>query len=524
MANRKLFASPKTPVQVRVNPNKWVETKNEAGGGAFSLPDKQALAQLAVTGTFSNVYYATAEDQLAKVKTLLAKVDSQFVAKLAVYAHQNAYMKDMPAYLAAVLHGRGEAALLAKVFPRVITTFKMLTNFVQIVRSGVIGRKSFGSSTKTLIKNWLSSKTAKQTFNGSIGLSSPSVADVIKMVHPNPADVGQDAVFSYLTEARNWQEKSVNLPDDVKVFESLKRGETKVIPDVPFRALTNIELSVEQWKEIADNMPWGTLRQNLNMLSRKGVFADKAFMYKVAARLADSNEISKAKVLPYQLFTTFQNTQDLPIELTNALQDAAEVATQNVPTFGGQVVLAIDVSGSMSSSVTGSRPGQPPTKTRCVDVAGLMAACLVRQNKNARTLLFDTRLYEAKVNPRDSIMTNAANIARFGGGGTNCSLPLLQLNQEGFKADLVIYVSDNESWSGRNYGTSSEWLKYSHRNPKAKLVNIDIQAYTNTQVPDAKNVLNIGGFNDSIWTAISEFADRKEGVDFVSVIEHSVEL
>ena len=43
-------------------------------------------------------------------------------------------------------------------------------------------------------------------------------------------------------------------------------------------------------------------------------------------------------------------------------------------------------------------------------------------------------------------MTNAAKLASIGGGGTNCSAPLAQLNAERAKVDLVVFVSDNESW------------------------------------------------------------------------------
>lgn len=523
MANRKLFST-QVPAQVKVNPKKWSESTNEAGGAAFSFPDKLALAQYAVTGTFSNVYYATAEDQLDKVKNLVAKVDSPFIAKLAVYGHESGRMKDVPAFLLAVLHARNESGLLAKAFPRVITTFKMLSNFVQIVRSGITGRKSFGSATKTIIKNWLANQRADAIFKGSIGLSAPSVADIIKMVHPTPANNWQDAVFAYLTEAKGWEKKFDNLPEVIKQFEALKKGETKAIPDVPFRALTNVSLDVEQWKAIGLNMPWNTLRMNLNMLERKGVFSDRNYVAEIAAKLSNAEQVRRSKVMPYQLFTAFQNTQGVPVELTNALQDAAEVATENVPTFDGNVVLAIDVSGSMGSPATGNRPGQPATKTRCVDVAGLMASCVLRQNKNARIIMFDTGVHSARLNPRDSIMTNAAAIARFGGGGTDCSLPLQQLGRENYKADLVIYVSDNMSWAGRSYGTANAWAIYSRKFPQAKLVNIDIQVYGNSQVPDSKNVLNIGGFSDSIWPVINEFAKRSESNDFVNFIETSVEL
>ena len=45
--------------------------------------------------------------------------------------------------------------LLAQVFPRVIDSGKMLRNFVQILRSGAVGRKSLGTRPKKLVQRWL---------------------------------------------------------------------------------------------------------------------------------------------------------------------------------------------------------------------------------------------------------------------------------------------------------------------------------------------------------------------------------
>lgn len=525
MANKTIFKSVKAPVQKKVNPKGWVETKNEAGGVAFSFPDKLALAQFAVTGTFNNVFYATAEDQLAKVQALVQKVDSRFIAKLAVYSHNSAFMKDMPAYLLAVLHARHENELLYQVFNKVVSTFKMLANFVQIVRSGVTGRKSFGTATKNLIKDWLGNKSPMQVFNGSIGLSNPSVSDIIKMVHPKANFGGPlDAMYAYIAETRGYEEKMGLLPEDIQLFEQMKKGvKTDKVPNIPFRALTNVELSSGQWMDIARNMPFNTLRQNLNMLGKRGIYENKEWLKEIAAKVAQAD----GNVFPYQLFTTFQNTTDLPSEITNALQDAAEKATANVPQFGN-TLLFIDVSGSMRSPVTGTRYENgkylPASKTTCVDVAGLMGACVLRNNKNATVISFDYNARVVKLNARDSIMTNALAIANSGNGGTDLSAPMKLANQMGLKADLIIYVSDNESWAGRGYGTAIEWQNFKKRNSKAKLVNIDIQPVANSQMPDNKDVLNIGGFSDSIWPAIAAFANDNNGGDFVSTIEESVAL
>jgi 60 kDa SS-A/Ro ribonucleoprotein len=169
---------------------------NEAGGLAYKFTDAHALCQYIVTGTFNGVYYATAEQQLATIKDLTSKVDSELLAKAAVYGHEVAGMKDIPSYILAVLAARHEIALLRRVFPRVITNFKMLANFVQIVRSGATGRRSFGTAVRNLIREWLVSKDANGLFRMSVGHANPSFADVVKMVHPRPSNKEQEALFA----------------------------------------------------------------------------------------------------------------------------------------------------------------------------------------------------------------------------------------------------------------------------------------------------------------------------------------
>ena len=72
-------------------------------------------------------------------------------------------------------------------------------------------------------------------------------------------------------------------------------------------------------------------------------------------------------------------------------------------------------------------------------------------------------------------------------GGTDCSAPLRELNRNKAKGDLVIFVSDNESWidKSRRYnpgtGVLAQWEEYRRRNPHAKLVCIDLQPGATTQ-------------------------------------------
>src|SRR3982751_320264 len=133
------------------------DARNEEHAPAYALTPKQALAQYAATGCLSATFYAGASEQLAKVLELCKKVEPEFVAKTAVYARERGLMKDMPALLLAVLAAK-DVRLLAQVFPRVVDNGKMLRNFVQVLRSGVVGRKSLGSAPQRLVAEWLEAR------------------------------------------------------------------------------------------------------------------------------------------------------------------------------------------------------------------------------------------------------------------------------------------------------------------------------------------------------------------------------
>ena len=111
-------------------------------------------------------FYAAAEESSCDaVLKLCDDVEPEFIARTALYARQRGHMKDMPALLCAVLSVKSPG-LLAEVFDRVIDSPKMLRNFVQIMRSGVVGRKSLGSLPKRLIVQWLEARTDEQLFVG----------------------------------------------------------------------------------------------------------------------------------------------------------------------------------------------------------------------------------------------------------------------------------------------------------------------------------------------------------------------
>src|SRR3981081_1105335 len=97
MANKNLFKS----LIGKLTPA--TDALNEERAPAYTLSPKHQLAQYAATGCLNTTFYATADEQLAKVLELCADVDAAFIAKTAVFCRERGFMKDMPALLCAVL-------------------------------------------------------------------------------------------------------------------------------------------------------------------------------------------------------------------------------------------------------------------------------------------------------------------------------------------------------------------------------------------------------------------------------------
>jgi len=499
MANKSLFAS----IVGKLLPQ--TDAQNEAGGPAYALTPRHTLAQLAATGTLNHTFYAEAQSQLDDVLLTALDVDPAFIAKAAAYARRRGHMKDMPALLVALLSTM-QTDDFSKAFPRVIDNGRMLRNFVQIMRSGAVGRKSLGSRPKRYVANWLETASDVEIMRAAVG-QAPSLADVIKMVHPKPKSKEREALYGYLIAKPH---DVSALPQIVQEFEAFKRDPGKTPPNVPFQMLTALPLTKEHWAAIGSKGGWQMLRMNLNTFARHDAFDVSWFPRKAAARLRDPDEIKRARVFPYQLMAAYAAADEkVPRMVQEALQDAMEIAVSNVPRVKGKVIVCPDVSGSMSSPVTGYRKGST-SKVRCIDVAGLVAAAFLRTNADTRVLPFDFDVVDVRLNARDSVMTNAQKLASIGGGGTNCSAPLVKLVQERARVDLVIFVSDNESWvdareGGRGTATMEMWQKLKRLNPDAKLVCIDIQPYGTTQAVERPDILNVGGFSDAVFEMIALF-------------------
>lgn len=539
MANKGLFASLKSLLP-------RADARNEEGAPAYRLPPKHALAQLAATGCFNGVFYATAEDQLNTLLALVAQVDDNvYLAKLAVYSRERAFMKDMPAALLVVLAKR-DPALFHRVFDRVVDNGRVLRTLFQMIRSGQFGRKSLSYSLQRAFQRWLNQASVGRLLAASIG-NDPSLRDVLRLARPTPTDNVRRALFGWLTAkpVEKWAPAGPDdLPPEVRGLIAYRAAQTEdeqveILNNAKFRwdLLADAARGPLVWKAIARQMGPQALRMNLNTLRRHGALNDAEIVEFVAARISDADEIRQSRQFPYQYLAAYLNAEDdIPQKIKAALCEAAEIACGNVPELAGPVVIGLDVSGSMQSAVTGRRGRGATSRVRCVDVAALFAAAILRRNPDSVVIPFDDKAYAVSLDPQDTILSLAARLAKFGGGGTNCALPLIEANTRYRARSFAgcVLVSDCESWIGTGrYGSTgvvTEWRNFVKNQVRLhgrefagpKLVCIDLQPYTTTQAPDRSDILNVGGFSDAVFGVVAAFLSG-EPSRFVSEVE-AVEL
>lgn len=522
MANKNLFASA-TSTLTRA------DAVNEAGGLAYALPPKSALAQLAATGCFHGTFYASSDAQLDALLTLAAEVDDPvFLAKLAVYARERAFLKDMPAAL-LLLVARRDPAVFRKAFDRVVDNGRILRTLLQMVRSGRFGRKGLSHALQAAFQRWLNGASVGKLLSASIG-GDPSLRDVLRLARPTPTDNARRALFGWLagSPAEKWTPATeADLPGLVRALIAFRNASSEaeqvaILDGAGLRwdLLADTAKGASVWKAIARGMGPQALRMNLNTLLRHGVFDDPDMVSYVAGRAADAEEIRRGRQFPYQYLAAMLNAEEaVPTSIKASLGRAAEIACGSVPELPGPVVVGLDVSGSMSSPVTGYRGRGSSSKVRCVDVAALFAAAIVRRNPGSLIVPFDDRVHPADVSADEPILDLAARLARFGGGGTDCSLPLVEatLRHRDRAFAGCVLVSDAMSWIGSGrYGstaTLTAWHEFVKRqvglhppgSEGPKLVCIDLQPYGSVQAPDRTDILNVGGFSDAVFSVVAGF-------------------
>jgi 60 kDa SS-A/Ro ribonucleoprotein len=185
-----------------------------------------------------------------------------------------------------------------------------------------------------------------------------------------------------------------------------------------------------------------------------------------------------------------QKTWQVIPRIVDILERAVELSFDAIAATGKVFMHAVDVSGSMSYTTVSS------VGLTCCEIATAMALVTAKSEQNYAIRGFATDFRDLRVTAKDSFRSALQKASNQNFGGTDASVAYDWMIQHKFKADIVCFWTDSESWAGRRHPSEALAAYRQKVNPDAKAVYVTLAPYRIT-LSDPKDPMSwdLGGFD-----------------------------
>lgn len=490
---------------------------NHEGAKAYTLTPELELYSAVVTAGLSDTFYEKADTRLARIQDLMLKNDPEFVAKLAIYARTEMYMRSVPMVLAVELaklnSGNG---LVAKTVNGVVQRADEITEILAYYQmaNGRTGVKKLNKLSKQVQKGLSESfnrfdeyQFAKYNRDADIKLR-----DALFIVHPKAKDEAQQAVFNRI--AANELAVPYTWETELSALGQLNYENEKA-KAAAFKA---------KWEELIDSNKLGYMALMRNLRNILDANVSAAHVRKVCAYLSDETAVAKSKQLPFRFLAAYREVKILSSEyvtmVLNALEDAVVASVKNLKGFDEEtrVLIACDVSGSMQ------KPVSAKSKVLLFDI-GLMLGMLMQSKcKLVATGMFGDRWKVINM-PNRGVLNNVQEYYKREGEvgyATNGHLVIDDLLSRNVVMDKVMLFTDCQMWNTKADGSTFEksWKAYKAIAPNAKLYLFDLAGYGNTPVSVQKDdVCLIAGWSDKVFDVLQAIENGEHALEKIKQVK-----
>lgn len=538
----KHFATKATPQTAPIPGSNQVP--NSAGGYAWPVDDWMRLDRFLVLGSEGGTFYIKEReltiDNAEGVTRCLATDGLRVVARVVEISEAGRAPKNDPAIfvlaMAAKLGDEATRKAAYAALPRVCRTGTHLMHFAELAQ----GFGGWGRGMRKAVASWFNAKAADALalqlvkYQARDGWSS---RDLLRLAHPRAASPSHDRLFAWVTKG----ELPAGAADDpalrlVVAMAAAKDATTSEqivalvrehrLPRecVPTQWLTYANV----WEALLAEMPMTAMIRNLATMTRVGLLGSHASATKtVVARLADNGRLVKARVHPVAVLAamlTYKsghgargNATWQPVgAIVDALDAAFYASFPAVVPSGKRMMLALDVSGSMSSGDIAGVPGLTPRVG-----SAAMALVTAATERDFSVVGFSagpggyggqwgggpSGLTPIALSPRQRIDDAVRVIDRMPMGGTDCALPMIWAKQHKVAVDTFVVYTDNETWAGSVHPAQAlrDYRQASGNAAKLVVVGMTSNGFTIADPSDA-GMLDVVGFDTATPPVISDFA------------------
>ena len=489
---------------------------NYEGAQSFVLTPELELYTAVVTASLSDNFYENAADRLKRLRELLAKNDVAFVAKLAVYAREQMYLRSVPLVLTVELAKQHNGDdLIQSLTNRIVQRADEITELLSYyaLANGRAGSKQLNKLSKQLQKGLAAAfnrfdeyQFAKYNRGAAIKLK-----DALFLVHPTAKDEAQQVLFDKIVK------DALQAPYTWEVEISAWGQEKYDSVELKQLALK------DKWEELVMSNKLGYMAALRNLRNMLDAGISNEVLDKVCSDLSNAQAVAKSKQLPFRFLSAYRELKDVKSMQVSKVLDALEKAVmQSCASIKGydsntSVVIAADVSGSMQTAVSAN------SKIQRFDIGLLLAMLLQSRCEAVMTGMFGDTWKVINL-PKKNILSNVDALYRREGEvgySTNGYLVIKDLLQRRQKADKVMLFTDCQLWNSSGSGDTIEnlWNSYKQIVPAAKLYLFDLAGYGNTPVSVLQNdVFLIAGWSDKVFDVLAAIEDGGNALKMINQI------
>jgi 60 kDa SS-A/Ro ribonucleoprotein len=509
---------------------------NSAGGYSFAVDKWQRLSRFLVLGSAGGTYYISEKaltiQNATNVLDCIKADGERVVREIVAISQAGRAPKNDPAIFALALvasHGdtaARQAALAA--LPQVCRTGTHLFQFADYVQSfrgwGRALRRGMAAWYQTLDARKLAYQVVK--YRQREGWTH---TDTLRLSHPKPENDVKGAIYHWVTrrDEAGWA-KDITAPTDealafIWAFEHVQTAPDAATVirfietyDLPREALPTQWLNDPTvWEALLVKMPLTAMIRNLGVMGKIGLLKPmSAAEQTIIERLGNRGVLHKARVHPIAVLSALRvyaqgrgmrgdGTWTPTPRVTDALDAAFYLAFQNVEPAGKRVMLALDVSGSMSAGVIAGVPGLTPR-----DASAAMALVTAKTEPNYTIVSFQDKIVPLNISARMRLDDAVKATHNLPFGRTDCAQPMLYALENKLKVDTFVEYTDSETWANPDLHPVQALQMYrDEMGIPAKLVVVGMTSngFTIADSNDA-GMLDIVGMDSATPQLISDFA------------------
>lgn len=518
----KKFSTKKTPQSEPIPGSDQV--KDSAGGYVWAVDDWTRLERFLILGSEGGTYYIkeqklTADNAEAVIRCIKENGVRVVETVITISAAGSAPKNDPALFVLAMCAGLGDlktrrAALASlHLVARIGTHLFHFAEYVEQFRG-------WGRMLKDAVAKWYNEKEPERLAFQVVKYQQRdgwSHRDLLRLAHPKPKTAQHKAIFKWITTGKIVSRaKSVDI---IKAFEEAKTvGDDDAVAGlIDMYGLTREMIptehlkSLEVWQALLAKMPVMASVRNLGKMTSIGLLKPmNENTGWVVSLLTNPKIIEKSRVHPISVLAALMTYQQgkgfrgsltwTPVpEIVEALNDAFYLAFGNLEPSGEKTCLAIDVSGSMSTSINGM------PYMSCRAAAAAMAMVTARTEPNHYIMAFSGGFVPISITKSDQLDAVVAKV-NLPFDRTDCAVPMLDAIKRDLKVQKFIIYTDSETWVGDIHPSQALDAYRQHAGIPAKLVVVGMESNGfSIADPNDAGMLDVVGFNTSAPQIIAEF-------------------